>query len=96
MSEESQEIARQREFEATGEGEPAHDSDRHSRTSLPMLQLGPCARTTSTRMTLSLAACTASRSRTAHCLSTRLKGGLASTMLPIPSRRSNGVHNSSF
>src|SRR5258705_8169624 len=63
----------------------------HSRTSPPKLKCGPSARTTSTRMSLSLAWCTATRKASAKRRSRRLKGGLASTMFPIAPSRSNRI-----
>src|SRR5882762_1189270 len=63
----------------------------HSRTSPPKLKCGPSERTTSTRMSLSLAWCTAIRKASAKRRSSRLKGGLASTMFPIAPSRSNRI-----
>src|SRR6266853_3702399 len=63
----------------------------HSRTSPPKLKCGPSARTTSTRMSLSLAWCAATRKASAKRRSRRLKGGLASTMFPIAPSRSNRI-----
>src|SRR6267142_971498 len=63
----------------------------HSRTSPPKLKCGPSERTTSTRMSLSLAWCTAIRNASAKRISSRLKGGLASTMFPIAPSRSNRI-----
>src|ERR1700675_3676115 len=63
----------------------------HSRTSPPKLKFGPSARTTSTRMSLSLAWRTAIRKASAKRRSSRLKGGLASTIFPIAPSRSNRI-----
>src|ERR1700730_18708 len=63
----------------------------HSRTSPPKLKCGPSERTTSTRMSLSLAWRTAIRKASAKRRSSRLKGGLASTMFPIAPSRSNRI-----
>src|SRR6476661_8459704 len=63
----------------------------HSRTSPPKLKCGPSERTTSTRMSLSLAWCTATRKASAKRKSSRLKGGLASTIFPIAPSRSNRI-----
>src|SRR5260370_1876757 len=63
----------------------------HSRTSPPKLKCGPSERTTSTRMSLSLAWCTANRKASAKRKSSRLKGGLASTIFPIAPSRSNRI-----
>src|SRR6266404_5494125 len=63
----------------------------HSRTSPPKLKCGPSERTTSTRMSLSLAWCTAIRKASAKRRSSRLKGGLASTIFPIAPSRSNRI-----
>src|SRR5882724_11105761 len=63
----------------------------HSRTSPPKLKCGPSERTTSTRMSLSLARCTAIRKASAKRKSSRLKGGLASTIFPIASSRANQI-----
>src|SRR5882672_2453834 len=63
----------------------------HSRTSPPKLKCGPSERTSSTRMSLSLAWCTAIRKASAKRRSSRLKGGLASTMFPIAPSRSNRI-----
>src|SRR6267142_5099979 len=61
----------------------------HSRTSPPKLKCGPSERMTSTRMSLSLAWCTAVRKVSAKRESTRLKGGSVSTILPMAPSRSN-------
>src|SRR5882724_3810264 len=63
----------------------------HSRTSPPKLKCGPSERTTSTRMSLSLVWRTATRKASAKRRSSRLKGGLASTMFPIAPSRSNRI-----
>src|SRR5712672_1388400 len=63
----------------------------HSRTSPPKLKCGPSERITSTRMSLSLAWCTAFRKASAKRTSRRLKGGLASTIFPIAPSRSNRI-----
>src|SRR5258708_7488470 len=63
----------------------------HSRTSPPKLKCGPSARTTSTRMSLSPAWRTATRKASAKRRSSRLKGGLASTIFPIAPSRSNRI-----
>src|SRR4029077_1807889 len=63
----------------------------HSRTSPPKLKCGPSARTTSTRMSLSLAWRTADRKASAKRRSSRLKGGLASTIFPMAPSRSNRI-----
>src|SRR5450432_191483 len=57
----------------------------HSRTSPPKLKCGPSEWTTSTRMSLSPAA----RSASAKRRSRRLKGGFASTIFPMAPSRSN-------
>src|SRR5260370_40657003 len=63
----------------------------HSRTSPPKLKCGPSERTTSTRMSLSPAWRTATRKASAKRRSSRLKGGLASTIFPITPSRSNRI-----
>src|ERR1700744_3161491 len=63
----------------------------HSRTSPPKLKCGPSARTTSTRMSLSLACCTATRKASVKRKSSRLKGGLANTIFPMAPSRSNRI-----
>src|SRR6202140_6006476 len=63
----------------------------HSRTSPPKLKCGPSEPTTSPLMSLSLAWCTAIRKASAKRKSSRLKGGLASTIFPIAAVRSNRI-----
>src|ERR1700722_9444406 len=63
----------------------------HSRTSPPKLKCGPSERTTRTRMSLSLAWCTAPRKAPAKRESSRLNGGFASTICPTAPSRSNRI-----